>query len=210
MRIIEKTGKSVEEAIEVALEELGVNREEAEVEVLEEPNKGLLGIIGTKQAKIRVKVEEIIDAEGKITNFLHEVLTEMAICSHLEIEEKETGQFYVNISGEDLGLVIGKRGQTLEAIQYLTNIVVNKNNQSRIRVMLDAEGYRQRREDALKQLANRLAHRVEKNKEAIMLEPMSALERKIIHTTLQDNLQVTTRSEGEEPNRKVVIETNEE
>jgi spoIIIJ-associated protein len=202
---VEKTGRTVDEAIAAALRELGVSAEETDIEIIEEATKGILGIFSGKQAKVLVRVkEEKMELAAGVTEFLQRVLGEMELETHLEVID-EDGGYRVNISGEGLGLIIGKRGQTLEALQYLTNIVANRYSEKRIRVVLDAEGYRKRREEVLQQLAERLASRVERSGDAIMLEPMSAHERKIIHTALQDNPMVTTRSEGEEPNRKVVI-----
>ena len=220
---VEKTGKTVDEAIELALKDLQTTAEHVHVEVLEEPTKGLLGILGSKHAKVRVSMKEIADEKARveseddfqdenlsqvITEFLTEVLTEMGLDTQIDLVEEEEC-FFANIEGEGLGLLIGKRGQTLEAVQYITNIVANRHSSKRIRVIIDAEGYRKRREEVLQQLANRLAHRVEKNGESVMLEPMTAHERKIIHTTLQNNPKVLTRSEGEDPNRKVIIQPNE-
>ncbi len=202
---VEKTGRTVDEAIAAALRELGVSAEETDIEIIEEATKGILGIFSGKQAKVLVRVkEEKMELAAGVTEFLQRVLGEMELETHLEVID-EDGGYRVNISGEGLGLIIGKRGQTLEALQYLTNIVANRYSEKRIRVVLDAEGYRKRREEVLQQLAERLASRVERSGDAIMLEPMTAHERKIIHTALQDNSMVTTRSEGEEPNRKVVI-----
>ena len=210
MSMVEKMGKTVDEAIESALKELQAKIEDVEIEVIDEPSKGLLGILGTKQAKVVVRlkppVEENVDEV--IHDFLSDVLAEMGLNTEISIAE-EDGSYFVNIEGDCLGLLIGKRGQTLEAVQYITNIVANRHSSRRVRVILDAEGYRKRREEVLQQLANRLAHRVEINGESIMLEPMTAHERKIIHTTLQDNPHVLTKSEGEEPNRKVVIQVKE-
>jgi spoIIIJ-associated protein len=220
---VEKTGKTVDEAIELALKDLQTTAEHVKVEVLEEPTKGLLGILGSKHAKVRVSMKEINDEKTHgdseddfhdenlrevITVFLTDVLTEMGLDPQIDLVEEEEC-FFANVEGEGLGLLIGKRGQTLEAIQYITNIVANRHSSKRIRVIIDAEGYRKRREEVLQQLANRLAHRVERNGESVMLEPMTAHERKIIHTTLQNNPKVLTRSEGEEPNRKVIIQPNE-
>ncbi len=223
MMHVEKTGRTVDEAVELALKDLAVTIEEVDVEVVEEPSKGLLGILGSKHARVRVTMkstqgedapaEQGIDGyqediQPKVEEFLMEVLSEMGLETQLSIVEEEECLF-INVEGDGLGLLIGKRGQTLEAVQYITNIVANRYSSKRVRVIIDAEGYRKRREEVLQQLANRLAHRVERNGESIMLEPMSAHERKIIHTTLQNNPRVLTRSEGEEPNRKVIIQVTE-
>ncbi len=222
MRHIEKTGKTVDEAVELALKELQTSIDNVKIEVIDEPSKGLLGLLGSKQARVRVtlleeeqqtpehSVEEMSDDEMQVVirEFLTSILIEMGIKPEIEILVEED-TFFTNVEGEGLGLLIGKRGQTLEAVQYLTNIVANRHSGKRTRVIIDAEGYRKRREEVLQQLANRLAHRVERNGESVMLEPMTAHERKIIHTALQNNPRVLTRSEGEEPNRKVIIQAKE-
>jgi len=210
MTEVEKYGKSVDEAVALALKELQASIDDVEVEVLEEPTKGILGILGSKQARVVVKLKEKVNENMQevIHDFLGSVLGEMGLETDVQITEDDD-TYFANVDGQGLGLLIGKRGQTLEALQYITNIVANRHSSKRTRVIIDAEGYRKRREEVLQQLANRLAHRVERNQESVMLEPMSAHERKIIHMTLQDNPKVLTRSEGEEPNRKVIIQANE-
>ncbi len=211
---IEKTARTVDEAVELALKELDATADDVIIEVLEEPSKGILGILGSKQAKVSVALkaeaeeEAPEDLEPMIREFLTNVLTEMGLETELNFTYEDEN-FFVDVEGDGLGLLIGKRGQTLEAVQYLTNIVANRHSHKRVRVIIDAEGYRERREEVLQQLATRLASRVERSGESIMLEPMTAHERKIIHTALQDSTKVTTRSEGEEPNRKVVIKIKE-
>lgn len=231
MREVEKSGKTVEEAIEAALAELGVSKQQVDVEVLVEPAKGFLGLIGNKLAKVRVTVRE---SKGEISNgqpevkleakqpsalkntvakeealsrvqvFLQDMFAAMKMDVQLEIAEKEEA-IAINVIGSDLGILIGRRGDTLDAIQYLVNLVGNKNIDKRIRFVLDVEGYRSRREQTLQKLAIRLAEKARRNGHEIVLEPMNPHERRVIHTTLQNNRYVYTSSQGDEPYRKIVI-----
>ena len=150
--------------------------------------------------------ENMVEVEDHpALSFLKELTEKMGL--NLDITAKTgSSSVYLNIKGKDSGTVIGKRGQTLDAIQYLTSLVVNKENEKYIRVVVDAENYRAKREKTLEQLANRLADKVVKTKKSVRLEPMNPYERKVIHATLQSNPNVTTKSEGEEPYRRVIIE----
>jgi spoIIIJ-associated protein len=199
---VEKAAKTVEAAVELALHELNLNEEDVEIEVLEEGNKGLLGIIGSRDAKVKVTVKETKGDKAK--DFLFDIFDRMSVEAEIEIEEDENNLF-LTINGNDIGIVIGRRGETLDALQYLTSLVVNKQDESYKRVVLDIENYRQKREDTLIKLAKRLADKVKKYRKSITLEPMNPYERRIIHSTLQDNRYVRTYSLGDEPNRKVVI-----
>lgn len=203
MRIAEKTGKTVEDAIEACLAELGVKRDRASIEVLEEPTKkGLFGLLGTRLAKVRVSYE---DNPGLLAcQFLGEVCASMGVQAEFTTEEREK-QWVVNITGSELGILIGRRGDTLEALQFLTNLAVSKKMSEKIRIIVDVEGYRQRREETLVRLAKRLSERVKRTGNRVVLEPMNPHERRIIHTALQDDTRISTFSEGEEPNRRVVI-----
>jgi len=201
-RVVEKTGKNLEEAIALALEELGADRENAIVEVLEEGSKGLFGLIGAKMAKVRVTRKET--AGEKVLKYLKDVFEKMRVNVQVEMEEDENTVF-INIEGEDSGIIIGRRGDTLEALQYLASLVINKKEKEYKRVIIDIENYRKKREDTLIRLSNKLAERVLRTRKSITLEPMSPYERRIIHSTLQNNKYVKTYSLGEEPNRKVVI-----
>ncbi len=223
MASVEKTGKTVDEAIEAAIAELGVSREQIEYEVLEEPSKGLFGFLGGKPARVRVELignqsdatqekQVKTNAAGKPGSDPVEAakLFLMSVFKAMKLDvkiEKLTGieQVTLNLRGEDLGILIGKHGQTLDALQYLTNLAAHRDSEERVRIIIDVEDYRKRREETLVRLAQRLADRVKLRGEKVVLEPMSPHERKIIHTALQDDLRVTTFSEGEEPFRKVVI-----
>lgn len=203
MRFAEKTGKTVEEAISACLTELGVERGLARIEVLEEPTKkGLFGLLGTTLAKVRVSYE---DSPGELASaFLKDVCNSMGVSA--EFKYTQQGQHWlVDISGEELGILIGRRGDTLEALQYLTNLAVAKQLSEKVRIIIDVEGYRQRREETLVRLAKRLSEKVKRTGARVVLEPMNPHERRIIHTALQDDARISTFSEGEEPNRKVVI-----
>lgn len=199
--ILEKSGKTVNEAISLALEELNVGREDVEVEIIEEGNKGIFGI-GSRAAKIRVILKETYADKAK--EFLLDVFDKMGISAEIDVSEQEDA-ITLNIKAEDSGIIIGRRGETLDALQYLTSLVVNKNSEVYKRVTLDIENYREKREETLLKLADRLAQRVIKNKKSITLEPMNPYERRIIHAALQSYRGVKTYSIGDEPNRKVVI-----
>lgn len=294
MDFSEKWGTSVENAVELALIDLKLTKEQVEIIVLEEPSKGFFGI-GSKLAKVRVEkkaykpevfkapdikeearairqqprpdreearpkeeahtirensktksfferakdpvrekaVSEVrkkptfeghkkeanfeglrqekpenlvlVADDNKVLIFLNEITQKMGL--EVTIEAKENQDIiYVDIEGKDSGTIIGKRGQTLDAIQYLTSLVANKGDEKYIKVVVDAENYRQKREKTLEQLANRLASKVTKSRKSVRLEPMNPYERKVIHATLQANPEVTTRSEGEEPYRRVIID----
>jgi len=203
--VVEKTGKTVKEALDAALSELDLPEDRVTYEVIEEPTKGFLGIIGGKLAKVKVTVKEFLPLE-KAAVFLKEIFVQMKLDVQLECLESEDGHVF-NMVGDDLGILIGKHGQTLDALQYLTNLAANRGlTEEKIRIILDVEHYRSRREETLRRLALRLADRVKHSGEKIVLEPMNRHERKIIHTALQDNLRVMTYSDGEEPYRKVVID----
>lgn len=204
LTVIEKTGKTVEEALQAALTELNLPQERVDYEVIDMPSKGFLGIIGGKPAKVKVTVKKLSPLEIAI-NFLNEIFASMKIS--VDIEKTEISEGYLfNLKGEDLGILIGKHGQTLDALQYLTNLAVNRDmTEAKVRILLDVENYRKRREETLCRLAKRLADKVHRTGEKIVLEPMSRHERKVIHTALQDDRRVITYSDGEEPYRKVVV-----
>ena len=199
---IEKTGKTVQDAISVALAELNTDQSKVDIQILEEATKGLFGI-GSKLAKVRVSLKEVSSGD-MAKEFLINVLGKMNIEATFDIQEDEESVL-IKIMGQDIGIIIGRRGETLDSLQYLTSLVVNKNREFYKRVTVDIENYRQKREDTLVKLSERLAERVIKYKKNVTLEPMNPYERRIIHSTLQNHKFVETFSVGEEPNRKVVI-----
>lgn len=206
MRSVVKISKTVEEAVDMALKELGVNEEDIHVEVLEEPSKGLFGLIGTRDAAVKVTVTN--DPVEIVENFLNRILLGMNVNGSCVVE-KEGSCLYVdivNINSSDMGIVIGKRGNTLDAIQYLLSLAVNKNRDQYIKVIVDAEGYRKRREDTLIRLANKMAQKAKYSNRPVRLEPMNPYERRIIHSALQHVEGIDTHSEGEDPYRRVVIQ----
>ena len=203
MDAIEKSGKTVELALAALMQELNVSSlDKLEYEVIEEGAKGFLGF-GSRDAVVRGKVK--YNPEEIAKNFLREMFVAMGIVVEIETKRKEK-QLLINLSGEDMGILIGKRGKTLDSIQYLVNLVVNKGNSPYLSVMLDTENYRQRRKETLESLAYHLAKRVKQSGQKVVLEPMNPYERRIIHSSLQNNKYVTTYSEGEEPFRNVVID----
>ena len=260
MDFIEKTAKTVEEAKQAALAELGVREDEADIEIIEEASKGFLGLIGGHDAKVRVTVRkngsdqisagtdempmpEIIETSRQVGDLVkkqsreenaHEerprmvseeeaavpleraekFLRQIFESMHLEVSiEKVRGEeaYVLNFTGEDLGILIGKHGQTLDSLQYLVNLAANHGlTENRVHIILDVEHYRDRREETLRRLAARLADKAIRTRQRIMLEPMNRHERKIIHMALQENRRVSTYSSGDEPYRKVVIEPNRE
>ncbi len=203
MNVVEKSAKSIDEAVEQALKELGLKPEQVDVEVLEQPAKALFGFIGGRQAKVRVTARKV-DPVEVANDFLKQIFTTMKIS--VSVEKITTDDHVLfNLRGNDLGVLIGKHGQTLDALQYLVNLAANRDSMERVRVLLDVEDYRKRRADTLTQLALRLADKVKRRGEKVILEPMSSHERKIIHMALQNDQRIATFSEGEDPFRKVVI-----
>lgn len=203
MKVAEKTAKTLEEAIEACLMELGAKRDQVSIEVLEEPGKkGLFGLFGNKLARVKVSYEN--DPGTLACEFLRKLTAAMDVGADLEVSRREE-HIMINITGADLGILIGRRGDTLDSIQFLTNLAVAKKLSDRTRIIIDIEGYRKRREETLVKLAKRLAEKVKKTGHRIALEPMSPQERRIIHTALQNEWKISTFSEGEEPHRRVVI-----
>ncbi|NLP15135.1 MAG: protein jag [Clostridium sp.] len=199
---VEKSAKSIQEAIDAALVELNVKRENVEVEILDEGAKGIFGLIGSKQAKVRVTLKETSGEKAK--KFLLDLFSKMKVNADVLVEEKDDSVL-IKIEGNDIGIVIGRRGETLDSLQYLTSLVINKSKEDYKRVVIDIENYRQKREETLVKLANKLADRVMKYKKNITLEPMNPYERRVIHSSLQNHKYVQTYSIGDEPNRKVII-----
>lgn len=203
MEFVEKTGKTVEEAINAALKDLNTTRESVDIEILEKEIKGFLGILGSKPAK--VKVTKKYNPVSVATVFLKEIFLAMGIVVEIETEFKDNKHLLINLLGQEMGILIGKRGQTLDSLQYLVNLVVNKGNTSYISITLDTENYRQRRKDTLEALAKNLAKKVKSTRKSVVLEPMNPYERRIIHSILQNDKFITTHSEGEDPYRYIII-----
>lgn len=202
MQEIQVSAKTEEKAIEEAIRRLNVSSaDELNIEVVEKAAKGFLGF-GSKDAVIKASVK--FNPEKVAKEFLREMFVAMGIIVNIETELKEK-QLLINLSGSDMGIIIGKRGQTLDSIQYLVNLVVNKGDAPYLSITLDTENYRQRRKETLESLAYNLAKKVKQTGKKVVLEPMNPYERRIIHSSLQNNKYVTTYSEGEEPYRNVVI-----
>lgn len=202
MKIVEKIGKTVEEAVEMALKELEATRDEVDVEVLEEPSKGILGLIKVKPARVKVILKE--NPLNRASGLLKDIFQNMDLDVKIKISEKEKTMF-INLEGPELGILIGRRGETLDALQYLVNLSANKNQETRKKIIIDIEGYRNRREKTLQRLALKLADKAKQRGRNVVLEPMSSQERRIIHTALQGRDDIYTFSEGEEPYRKIII-----
>ncbi|MFE7064619.1 RNA-binding cell elongation regulator Jag/EloR [Bacillus haimaensis] len=205
MREITATGPSVEEAVLSALTQLNTTRDRADITIVEEGKKGLFGLFGTKPSIVTVKLKH--DPIEESTNFLKKVLTEMNIVAELETKV-EGRNIFISISGEKTALIIGKRGQTLNSLQYLTQIVANRYSNQYLSVEIDAEGYREKRRETLEQLAERLAQKAMKTKQEVHLEPMPSFERKVMHSIISRYPEVETYSVGKEPNRSLVITPN--
>lgn len=204
MKSIEIIGRTAEEAIQNALRELNVTEEKVTIEVLEEGSKGFLNIIGVKPAKVKVTLKR--DYIGDAKKFLREILNAMNIKAEIHVKE-ENNEININLVGPNMGVLIGYRGETLDSLQYLLSLVVNKNHDETYkRVILDTVNYRQNRQETLKKLALKMGDKVRINGKTLKLEPMNPYERRVIHSTLQNNAYVTTHSEGDEPYRRVVIE----
>lgn len=206
MNFVEKTARTVDEALELALIQLDAKKENVEVEVLEENSKGLFGLFGAKEAKIRVTLKVTVDSMA--TDFLSDVFNNMGLEKTKIKTSLNEDVLNINVEGENMAIIIGRRGQTLDSLQYLTSLVVNKGREDYVRVILDTENYRKKRKETLERLANKLAYKAKKMRKDIVLEPMNPYERRIIHSALQGNPHVSTRSEGDEPYRKVIIFLN--
>lgn len=205
------TGKNVDDAITKALVALGVTSDKLDYEIVEKGSNGILGI-GSKPAKInaRVKEEEIQtvatseDVEKIVKDFLAKVFDAMNLTVKINVTVNDES-VDIDLVGDDMGVLIGKRGQTLDSLQYLVSLVVNKKSDKYLRVKLDTENYRERRKETLENLAKNIAFKVKRTKRPVSLEPMNPYERRVIHSALQNDRYVTTKSEGEEPYRHVVV-----
>jgi spoIIIJ-associated protein len=204
LRSIETTGKTEEEAIAAALQQLEKTREEVSVEVLERSKSGFLGF-GAVPAKVRVSYEYVETPAEKAEAFLKGLLERMGSDAVPEIDDRGENGLYIRLNGEKLGMLIGRHGETLDAIQHLTGYVVNKGVSKRTHISVDAEDYWAKREESMRSLAYKVAAKVIKNRKNMMLEPMNSYERHVIHTALQDYEEVSTYSVGSEPNRRVVV-----
>lgn len=201
-KTLESSGKTIDAAITVALEQLGMDRDQVTVEVLEKPKSGFLGLGGSLA---RVRVTYGVSRSDKAESFLTELLQKMRSSAVPVITEQADGNLSVVLTGSGLGLLIGHRGDTLDAIQHLTNYAVNRGEEEHIRVSIDAENYRAKRIESLQRLAQKMGAKVIKYHKSMTLEPMNAYERHIIHAALQDTPGLTTHSIGVEPNRRVVV-----
>lgn len=202
MKQVTATGQTVEEAVEEALAQLKTTKDRTEVVIIDEGKKGIFRIFGSRPAIVKVTV--IIDPIEEAKKYIAEVSDKMGV--NVEIEcIREGKHIYFILSGEKIALLIGKRGQTLNSLQYLTQLVLNRFSDQYLTVMLDAEDYRKRRNETLIQLAGRLAQKAVKTGKNVALEPMPSYERKVIHSALVDNKKIKTFSDGTEPYRHIVI-----
>lgn len=204
MEYIEVTAKTVNDAITEACQRLEVTSDKLDYVVVEEGSSGFLGI-GSKPAVIKAKVK-CSSVPERAREFLDEVFGAMNMVVAVDIKyDEENKNLNIDLSGDEMGILIGKRGQTLDSLQYLVSLVVNKGSEEYIRVKVDTEDYRKRRKETLENLAKNIAYKVKRTKRSVSLEPMNPYERRIIHSALQNDKYVTTHSEGDEPFRRVVV-----
>ena len=201
MEYIEVSAKTVDDAVTEALIKLGATSDQIEYEVVEKGSTGFLGI-GSKAAVIKARKK--CSTEDVIREFLGKVFDAMELEVEIQITNSENN-YSVELKGDEMGVLIGKRGQTLDSLQYLTNLAVNKNSDEYVKVKIDTEDYRKRRKETLENLAKNIAYKVKRTKRPVSLEPMNPFERRVIHSALQNDKFVTTHSEGEEPYRHVVV-----
>lgn len=204
MDYIEVTGKTIDDAITNALIQLETTSDKIEYEVIEKGSNGFLGLIGKQDAVIKVrKKSNLLDDTYEFLNKLFAAMN-MEVKSEIDYNE-ENRTMNIDFSGDEMGILIGKRGQTLDSLQYLISLVVNKESDAYIKVKVDTEDYRERRKQTLENLAKNLSYKVKRTRRPVTLEPMNPYERRIIHSALQNDRYVETHSEGDEPYRKVVI-----
>lgn len=201
MKQVTATGPTVEEAVESALAQMQTTKDRTEISIIDEGKKGIFGF-GARPAIVKVTLK--IDPIEEGINFLKSVSEKMGAPINIEVKEEEKHTVFI-LSGEKIALLIGKRGSTLNALQYLTQLIVNRHSDQYINIVLDAENYRERRRETLVALAERLANKAIKSGKKVVLEPMPSYERKIIHSALAENEKVKTYSDGVEPNRHIVI-----
>ncbi|MCU6761600.1 Predicted RNA-binding protein (contains KH domain) [uncultured Roseburia sp.] len=203
MDFIEVTAKTVDDAITEALVTLGTTSDQIEYEVIEKGSSGFLGF-NSKPAKIKVRRKFTV--KDNVKTFLQNVFEAMDMKVEIIItDSEEENVLNVELKGDDMGVLIGKRGQTLDSLQYLTNLSINRHSDNYVKVKLDTENYRKRRKDTLENLAKNIAYKVKRTKRTVALEPMNPFERRVIHSALQNDRYVATHSEGEEPFRHVVV-----
>ena len=203
MEMITVSAKTVDEAVTKALIQLEATSDKLVYEVVDKGSAGFLGI-GAKPAVIKAGKQETI--EDKARDFLNRVFEAMNLPVTIEISyDEEEKEMSINLVGDDMGILIGKRGQTLDSLQYLANLAVNKQSDNYVKVKLDTEDYRKRRRDTLENLARNIAYKVKRTKRPVSLEPMNPFERRVIHSALQNDKYVATHSEGDEPYRHVVV-----
>ncbi len=242
IKTVTKTAKTVDEAVEAAIAELGCTKEEAQIEVVSEGSEGGFLGVGRKDAEVKVSFDDgeetgaafeaeaddadgedeeyygddenfegdaVSEAEDAAANFVAEVLSGIGIHGNMD-SYREDDTIYISVTGSDCGAAIGRHGETLEAITYMTNLIANKHSEQRVHVHLDVGGYRKHREQILKNLADKAASRVKRSGRKVVMEPMTPSERRIVHSYLQGIKGVTTHSEGEEPSRCVVVTPEED
>lgn len=202
MKEITASGSTVDEAVQSALEQLNTTEDRVEIEIIDEGKKGIFGFIGAKRAIVRVKLAK--DPVKETEKFIKQITTQMNVDITIQTQVKENHVTY-EMDGENIAILIGKRGQTLNALQYLAHLAINKQKDKYFTVTLDAEGYRGRRKETLESLAHKMADKAKRLNKKVALEPMPAYERKIIHSALQGHKDVTTYSDGHEPHRHIVI-----
>ena len=203
MDYIEFSAKTVEDALTEASIQLGITSDKLEYEVIEKGSSGFLGI-GSKNAVI--KVCKKCSVEDEVKSFLGQVYNAMNLEVEVIVKINEDDKYVdVELKGGDMGVLIGKRGQTLDSLQYLTNLAINKHFDSYYKIKIDTEDYRHRRKETLENLAKNISYKVKRTKHSVSLEPMNPFERRVIHSALQNDRYVTTHSEGEEPYRHVVV-----
>lgn len=203
MEYIEVSAKTVNDAITEACQKLGITSDKLDYQVIEEGSNGFLGI-GSKPAIIKAAAKFSIEDNAK--SFLNDVFEAMKLKVVINIKYDDIDRTMdIDLSGDEMGVLIGKRGQTLDSLQYLVSLVVNKDSENYIRVKVDTENYRQRRKETLENLAKNISYKVKRTKRPVSLEPMNPYERRIIHSALQNDRYVSTHSEGDEPFRRVVV-----
>ena len=230
MTTVTKTAESVEEAVKAALEELGATKDQVNIEVIQEPSAGFLGV-GKKDAEVKVTLidneqpiasndesdddtyygddenfegDTATEAEDAAVNFVAEVLSGIGIHGNMD-SYREDDTIYISVTGSDCASAIGRHGETLDAISYMTNLIANKHSDERVHVHLDVGGYKKHREQVLKNLAGKAASRAVRTGRKVDMEPMNPAQRRLVHAYLQDFEGVTTHSEGTEPNRHIVV-----